>query len=281
MNFSTRAGFVIAAAAVCAVATAAPPKKQSATAMGVEVEVGKVSYEEDVSIRPVDSEWEASYIGLSGHAQVQYPQGLVLRGRMGAWGSGEDTEKWSEEGTLVQRNDMDIWGLEVGGDIGVAIHPSAKVRVMPFAGLGYRAQRFERSRFEFIPPDPAQSEIGRVTEDFDILFIRVGAELEVQASDKLGFYLRGSVGEALTYEADNSAFDEEISGDGGRIVQAAAGITYRLNRQQRIGAGIRYDMQDMEGDVELIQFQDLLAQLELPDNELERVAAEVTWQIDL
>lgn len=245
--------------------------------------LGTVSYEEDVSIEPAKSDWEAAMGTFGGTLVVRDPRGWRLRGQLSFWGSDTDTEQWRGPEGVQQENDLTAGGVEAQGDIGFSLGDPASIRITPWVGLNVRGQRYEREDF-FFPEDP-DATFHHVDEDFSVATAMVGLDAEQTLNKHWSVAGHVQVGAVLAAEADNSDLGD-IEGDGGTIVGAGLAVRRALAGQQTVSLGVRYELQSIDGGVESVSGVDPQLgpgtfQVEWPDNELEQITVEATWSIPL
>jgi hypothetical protein len=198
------------------------------------------------------------------------------------WGSSEEEETWTALGRVAQKDDLWVGGGEAVAEIGYALGGESGTRLVPTGGIGFLFQRFERSGFRLFGSEETSIE-ETVQEDFEVAFVRAGAELQQALTERLQLYAQGNYGYVFYYNADNSAFGE-LDGEGGNILEGRLGLRWQVSTDTTLSAGIRYYNQDLDGDSEERTFiaedgSSFPGIIELPDNELTRVGGEVTWQI--
>jgi hypothetical protein len=249
------------------------------------LEFGSVSYQEEVSILPADSDWDAAYAAAGGRMLVLGTGGFQARGSLGLWGSGEDTESWTEEGAVVQENDLQAWGLDVLGELGWTFRPGKGNTLVPLLGLGYRHTGYERSGFRFFPPEEPSGNQGSVDEDVDLSFLQAGLEGRRELGAKLAVVGYAAAGYIGSYTVDNSVYGD-IEGEGGLLLTLRAGLSWRASPDVEFSAAVRYDFQQVDAERDTFYGVDesgepVSGQVELPENELERLGVEVSCTIRL
>jgi hypothetical protein len=283
MHRMVRFPFVAAGLILCGSATWADVAR-ALSGRGAEVELraggGGIEYEEDISLSPVDSDWEAAYAKIGASLVVAHHSGYALRLDGDFWASDSDRESWRENGELLQKNDLEVSGLDLAGYFGVGLERPSEYELHGWIGLGFRHQAFERDNF-VLANEGLRESVGTVDEDYSIASVnlRLDGEWWLSPSWKVG----GAATVWLAYynEAENELFGT-IEGDGGVALELEAALVYALNDRQEIGLAVRLDAQDLEGD----QIQSvartseglILQALEWPDNELRRIGIDLFWK---
>ena len=247
---------------------------------------GRLDYREEISLDPVESDFEAAYGEVGARYAYAGRSGLKLRLGVDAWATDNDTERWRRNGEPVQRNRLDVSGVELRGECGLDILRRRPEELNVWLGLGYRAQRFERDQFRFLNREAAVlDELGTVQEDYALGLFRIGLDAGVHVGPK--WMVRGAVGVGLIFfsEAENELLGRTIDGDGGVTVEAGVDVSYAVADRHTVGVGFRYDFQELDGDTERGLFQIdgnlLQAAVEWPDNELEHYAFDMFWRVQL
>jgi hypothetical protein len=228
-----------------------------------------------VSIDPVDSDWEAATFGLNGQwtSSALASNGVVARLSGGWHGSLTDTEQWTSDGDVLQRNDLDLYELDLQAELGRPFLPARSTVWTPWCGVGIRRLHFERSRFrsgsgESLAPDS-------VSEDFDLGYLSLALDVEHALNDAWVAVLRANVAYVFYYDAENSVWGS-LEGEDGRFYDVDAGLRCRLSATLDLGFGVIYAYQELEGAVETHPFPGpggsaRVLQVELPDNEFEQL----------
>lgn len=242
---------------------------------------GTVAYRESGSIQSVKSDFDTAVFGAGAHFVYTDPVGFKLRLAGEAWASGEDRERWTGGGQVLQRNDLEVSGFEIDGDFGYGLGWAPGRELTLWLGLGWAGQSFERSRFRSYQITGAESTGAHcIGEDYLVGLFRLGADGSVALGRRL--VLSGGVvfGLAFYSEADNEVLGS-MDGDGGNTVDAGADLAYAVSAADALGVGIRYRLQQLDGDVAqaLVATPEGLIQqvAEWPDNELERWTADLFW----
>ena len=242
------------------------------TSLLLRVGVGVASYEENVSIEPVDSEWSSALLELEGRMDIDL-HALVLSFAGQTWASPDDQETWTGQGQLIQVNDMRAAGVEARAGVGPRLASTGKTRVQPLLVGGFRAQRFERENFV---TDGKPSSLGTVQEDYALGFAGVSIELthDAGADFKVGTRLEADY--VFFNEAENSLFSPVIEGDGGTIFRAEGDISLRLGASTWLVLGVSVDHQELSGDsLGTLAYEDDRPSfnfVEWPDNILTRLS---------
>jgi hypothetical protein len=258
----------------------ASPAPSAEARLDLRAGAGVVGYEERVSIEPVDSEWSAAVAELGARLSLWFP-GLALEFSGDFWASGEDEEKWTGQGRLVQRNDLTVAGMEGRAAIGPRLGWAGPVQVQPWLSAGFRAQSFERERFVSAQGafDP-----GTVEEDFALAFAGLSVDLRAEAGPNL--QLGGRLGADYVFfnEAENSLFPATIEGEGGYVLRAETDLRLQVTPKVWLAIGLAVDLQELDGDAQgLLAFEDDRPSfnfVEWPDNTLERITGTLAVQMD-
>ena len=243
--------------------------------------VGLADYTEDVSIDPATSDWSAPYAEFGAVWVYRDPTKYKLRLRGEYWDSDDDTEEWSVDGGVVQRNSLQISGFDVSAEFGYGFAGSTGKTLDTWIGLAYRRQDFDRSRFRLtMDEDPAQD--SSVEESYDIGLVSVSADFAIPLGARWEVAGLANVGFVFSNEADNGLFGT-VKGDGGTVIELAAMAEYHVTPEQSVGLGLRYDFQQLDGDAvnSVIIVEDTLFQsvTEWPDNELQRISLDAYWRV--
>lgn len=279
-----RSSLAMAVASAPGLLSAAPAQRavpSHETHLALHLRGGAVSYEERVSILPVDSEWDARFVEVGGALRLQPARGASLRFRGALWRSGSDTETWAEDNEPVQRNDLEVTGWDLGVDVGARLKPADGTEIAPWIGLGVRGQRFEREAFAFLDEEGA-GDPGLVTEDVRVPYAALSVDASQRLSRKVSLVVEALAGFVFNNQADNSLFGS-IDGGGGTLVEAGAYLKWRISDTGEMLAGARYARQDLDGGTEARMFQApdgsiVTGVVEWPDNTLEQKSLEVRWQ---
>ena len=248
--------------------------------------VGRVDYEERVSIDSIRSDWDGTALNLGGRWMVPNPAGYKLRFITSVWRTGDETEEWTSGGRLLQRNDMELQGFEGAGDFGLDLLPASRGTTVAtvWGGVGYRRQEFERSGF-FTPDETSALESVTVDETFDIAYGRVAVEVQAEISER--WLWSGEVmGGGVFYNKAENQLLGSIEGGGGWTGSADARLWYRPGGRHRLGAGVGYARQELEGGTRTRFFSLEDGQVspdvvEWPDNTLSRLLVDLQWAVDL
>ena len=245
-----------------------------------ELQVGRADYREEVSIAPVESDWDAILVRLAGELIFETRGFLLTRLQGGFFATEEEEERWTERGVLAQRNLMDTSGAELGLDAGMAMVRNERGLLRGWAGLAYRNQSFERSGFRStLGPDPG---FGPVGERYDLLLVRAELDGRIRLAPSLFIDAAGQVGYVFFSRADNDLLGA-IETSGGTVIESRLDLRWQLNEQHALSFGLRFGLQDLNGDVkQLSPVRDLSGNLfdrivEWPDNRLEVVALALRW----
>ncbi len=247
--------------------------------------LGGASYEESVSISPVESEWDGAYgeVGLTYTYSDRSGYKLRLGGSL--WASDSDTEEWREQGQLVQRNDLEVSGLTLTGEFGIGLVNRPDRSLNAWLGLGYRYNDFERSDFNTFD-QVSIADLGSVSEEYDIGTFSVALDGVTELSPK--WSLSGNIGVGIVFfnEASNEVIPGTVEGDGGVIVEVGMHAWYAVAKNRRVGVGVQYEHQELDGGTESRFFITrggipIANVVEWPDNELDSFLIDVRWVVDL
>lgn len=249
---------------------------------------GQSSYQETIRfgrLPATKSDWDAPFGSIAGEWLARWDNRLAMHVSGDYWASGTDSETWKNGGLVVQRNDMQLDGFDLLWELGVTAMDDKRTQVIPFAGVGYSFQQFERSKFDVLAADP-EEDVGRVDEDFSLGYGTGGVLVTTTLSEGLEARLLGRYGHVFFYEAENSIEElGRIEGDGGYLVDFSLGLFWSYSEKQALGVHVEYGLQNLDGATEPRIFEtdagpvDGLVQL--PDNELERVTVQVAWKTDI
>jgi len=261
---------------------AVPAPGIDAVVLDIGLHGGYVSYEERVSIDPTVSEWQAAAGGVYG---VLSGKGRDLNAnlRFNYTRSLDETEEWFARGFLAQRNDMEISALEFVGEVGFPFEIDGSTEFIPHLGLGYRYQQFSRSDFQTAAP--GFSDLGRVDETYDLIFLNAAVVVDHAFSIESGVKVRADIGWFLHNEAENSYVGEVIEGDGGFFTRLAADWYWNIQPDQQLGLGVYFEHQALRGSVDTFSIessgqgrQEFI--VEWPDNDLDRVGVKAGWHLN-
>jgi hypothetical protein len=122
--------------------------------------------------------------------------------------------------------------------------------------------------------------MGSVDEDFDIAFVDFNLDGHVSVRPKWKVTYLAGVGYAFYNKADNGLFGK-VDGDGGVLVHAGIGFEYLLSDAHRVGAGVRYEYQNLDGGqrdaIIQVDGQQVPGVVEWPDNKLTQFWFDVHW----
>jgi hypothetical protein len=269
------------------VAVEGDPAEVGPGALALFAGVGRLDYEETVSLEPVRSDWNATVLTVGGRWLYVNPAGYKLRVISSVWRTGDDTETWADDSGLRQRNDLAVRGFDGAGDFGLDLRPpgaSGQTLFTLWGGLGYRWQEFERSSF-FTPNETSGLENVTVDESYDIAYGRLALEASGPLSERWSW--SGEIlGGAVFYNKADNALLGSIEGDGGFMAAAGAHVWHQPRARHRVGAGIRYDLQDLDGGdrTRFFTLEDgrvVPEVVEWPDNELSRILVDLQWMVEL
>lgn len=246
--------------------------------------IGRVTYQESVSLDPVDSDWDAAALTIGGAWTYANPSGYLLRGTLSGWWTGSETEVWTGGGSVLQRNDLELYGGELGGDFGIHLHRDEAWTVRLWGGLGYAWQEFERSAFD----TPQGNDVlgGRsVGESYDVVYVRLALDADAVLSTRWRWSGQVLGGPVFFNEAENELLGT-IEGDGGLILSASTFLWYQPWTRSRVGVGVMALYQELDGAASELytRLEDgsvVRNAVEWPDNELTQLSAEVRWAMDL
>ena len=249
----------------------------------MKLRLGEVQYEEDVSLAPIQSDWDAPYLSLDLIHHVTWNEHWILNVRGGGWISEERTESWEENDRLIQEDELRVLGADFSMELGYVLPYQQESRFTPYLGFGYRYIEFERS--DFVIVEQGIFDPNGVDEEFQVFSVQGAVELEHRFSTQLTVFGRSSAGYVTYHEADNSTFGT-VDSSGGLLLEAEISLLFVLSDDHEIGIGAYYDLQDLDGekrDLAVLNSEGrlLVGQLELPDNELERWSVQVEWRVKL
>lgn len=258
-------------------------REVGASTLALRVGVGEVSYEEHVSLDPIDSSFDAPTVTLAGEWHYVHPRGYRTKVQFGGWLSDEDTETWREAGDLIQRNSLEVLDVELRGHWGLDLLRNTPARTTAWIGLGMRSTSFERSEFEVIGRD-LQEDFGTVDEDFLVVYVDGRLDGAWPITEAVSVFGGVGVGFVFVNEADNDLLGT-IGGDGGERLEVDGGVQWAYAAGKQLALAVRYDAQSLDGE----QVQQLFLTpegisggvVEWPDNDLDIVRLDVTWSIEL
>lgn len=256
----------------------APTPARSYLAMFAEI--GVAEYEEHPTIAPVDSEWSA----LQFSGGLRYSRDMSFGGRWGAgfsaWQTGRDVEKWTENGLPVQKNDLQIGGVDARLEAGWPISDPPPLSLVPWVGFGFRNFLFERSDFVV---DGQPSALGKVDESYNLVYIYARAEFQQYWTEDSGLRLDLLGGWMVFAEADNDLVGEKIDGDGGYLVEGRVDWFWEVSETTELALGVHVDVQRIQG--QSTSFVDKPGQrdarffdVEWPDNDWSSVGLSLSWR---
>jgi hypothetical protein len=257
---------------------AAHPRKSWDSALTIHIGAGQVSYEEDVTVRPNEpsSTWDAPIGEVGATVAWQNPKGLRFRALFNLWASDTDTETWRTSEGVEQENDLTVGGIELQGDVGYELRGFKPTHITPWVGLNLRGQAYQRENF-FFPDEPGAEEVPDIEEDFSVIAVMLGVDLNRAINHDWSVFAHAAVGNIVSAEAENEAFTDygDLEGDGGTIVSAGLWVERALKNNQLVSLGFHYELQSIEGGIEGVPA------VEWPDNELEQFIVEATWRMAL
>jgi len=224
-----------------------------------ELQGGGAEYEEHASSVDVDSKWNDFFgrVNLSlGNYDLERFEGGI-KGSL--FGTLEDTEKWYLNGSLYQNNDMYFTGGSFLAEAGIAIGDKEKPGMLiftPLVGYGYNRNHFVRSNFV---TSGTVSELGEVSEDYDVHYIDFGGKLNFVFNEKMLVDLRASCGVVVDNEADNSLLGT-VDGHGGYIPKFDGKLKLVTGPDSSLNIGGFCEHQHLEGGTS--------GNVEWPDNDL-------------
>jgi len=249
------------------------------------LEAGSISYEENLTIFPIDSDWDAAMalLGVNWEPVLAPHFSVILDGA--TWGSTEETEEWTEDSRLRQRNDLFAGGLDLFLGFGFPFGVGTPYRIKPYAGFGYSYQSFERSDFVLYGPGGSiERDPGSVEEEFFLVSVAAGVTAEAEITESWTLVTDARFTHVVDYDADNSDLGD-VNGDGGDVVDLGAGVRWRWKPGRDIYAGLRAISQDLEGDTEIRLFEEggsiVPGTVELPDNELVRITGVLALRLEI
>ena len=246
----------------------------------IELQVGQADYAETVSIAPVRSEWDATFVRLAGDLVFEARDPVQLRLQASFFVTDSAQEQWREAGVVSQVNRMDSTGAELGLDGGVPLAKGERGDLMAWAGFAYRNHSFERSRFRStLGPDPG---FGPVGERYDLLLVRAELAGSLMLSPTLFVDAAGQIGYVFFSRANNDLLGV-IETSGGVVLESRLDLRWQLDERHALAAGLRLGVQDLDGDVKrLSPVRDLAGNVfdrivEWPDNRFEVIAVALRW----
>ena len=260
--------------------SAQEPGKGSDAQIDLRVHTGYSSYEEHVSIDPTDSEWTGATVGFGAVFRAKQPD-YHANIHLDYFTSLEDTEEWTSRGFLAQRNDLSLSGVMLLGELGYPVPVKEGTDLILLGGLGFRYNQFSRSNFQTAAV--GFDDLGRVDEDYKLIYLNGALALEHAFSENNGMRLRGDLGWIVFNEAENSLIgDGPLEGDGGFIFRLAADWYWQIKPNQKLSIGVILDHQENNGTVDSFNVIDPSVGLqsfivEWPDNELDRISLAGSW----
>ncbi len=240
---------------------------------------GEFSYEEeDFDLVPgLDSEFkEPVFWGQLGCDFAFRHHGVTLD--FDFFHTATGTERWEEFGSLVQKNELNVWrlGLELGyfGSTWDRSRPSSMLRgasrYVRFGGgfrLYYRHQHFTREDFELYDASGQLDEVvdTEVEEKFDMLGGEFVIDFEVGPRHYAAGFIRGKGGGGLVvvtndiFEPDEEDFSVTTASVQGTV---EAGVVSQPIRFLEVRGGVRYHHLEVFGE----DTKESGITVELPDN---------------
>jgi hypothetical protein len=245
---------------------------------GVEIQAsagaGWASYEEKVSIVPVNSSWDAptGTIRLQG-ALTRWA--VDLYGELRLTASATETESWEDNGIPVQQNDLTYTGTVTRFGVRFPLADSEEKGIFPRLGGFVALDEYDRENFFFLRDGGTLFTLDQdVTETVFTVGPSAGISAWFRFGDRFTLDLDTEFAWAVYSDAENTGFDVEIEGDGGWKWSTQVAVLVDLTKEnQAMGVSVRYDLQEVDGDT-LTQGD---AVFEWPDNTLEQIAVELFW----
>lgn len=258
----------------------APGQAPRWTVPYVEAGGGRVSYQETATISPLTSEWEASMFTLGGGVRSlpETGPGWLFDGYLGMGVSGTDEETWAQSGAVVQYNDLDWFRFDLGGDVGW-YWPFERGWVAPTGWGVLRSDQYSRDHF-VTDEGTLSTPPGSVDEDVGLVLFGAAVEGGVALDHAATWTLEGrlSAGWVAYSEASNSLLGD-VEGNGGQLVDLSLALGWRSQSHSIWHAGIRYELQDLEGGTSVSETDDYM--VEWPDNELEMFSLFFSWRTEI
>lgn len=238
--------------------------------------VGYADYSEQGNYFAVESDWTAVALDLMVEAQGRMAKtNPYLRVRF--TGSDQDTEKWKEQGVVVQENEMAMAGIDF--NLGVEMPwQTGKSTFIPSVGIRAGYQRFVRRNFvRYDGLSRIYGPGGKVTENVQTYGIGGGVAFKyplgenwILEAETAGYWV------FYTY-ADNDGFNIGIEGEGGRSWTSSLSIAKKLRKPgQSLGLMLSADLQWREGS---LKNQDPGGStVEWPDNEWQILSLALFWR---
>ncbi len=226
---------------------------------------GWANYKEKANIAPVKSDW-SNYLlrcdlGMDAYDR-EYWEGSL---RLGLFTTLTDEEKWDYAGLgNYQTDSMSFRGADVNANIGWAIGGESKyITVTPLLNAGYR--RVEFSRGNISTTSTTVSQLGEVSENFNISYAGLGGRVELGPVNNVNFYGSGYWAPLIYAPINNSELGRTTSNQG-VIWHAEGGCDYNLSEKIDISLGGFWDLQHLDRAERINKGS---VNIETPDNKLE------------
>jgi hypothetical protein len=226
---------------------------------------GWAKYTEKADIAPVKSSWENYLLrldlGLDAYDREYWEGGINL----GLFTTLKDKEKWDYEGIgTYQTNDMSFSGADVNANIGWALSNSSKyISVTPLIHAGYRRIEFKRGKIS--TTSTTVSQLGEVSENFNITYAGIGGRVDMGPVNNMNFYTSGYWA-PLVYAPINNSRLGRVTCDRGTILHAEGGVDYAISDRFDLNLGGFWDRQHLK---KAQRINDGVVTFEMPDNKLE------------
>ncbi|MBN1587508.1 MAG: hypothetical protein JW937_08820 [Candidatus Omnitrophica bacterium] len=206
--------------------------------MSTAVKVGRVYYEEDISILPLESDWDATFAELEFGVENRDYEGWDGGADIGLLFTSRETETWHlTQGGAFQSNEMKIDGWDLDLFLGRPLHNTDSAKFTPGVAYGYRGLSFNRRI----------TNAGRVEEDYSVHHLDLYGLAEWDVAPTWNLELKGNVGFVPYAEADNSIYGKFDTSSGW---VAGVELTSRNQMGKNWGAtmGVFYDYQKLSGE---------------------------------
>lgn len=211
--------------------------------------IGGASYGENEGT--VDSDWSAFYSKTTLSAGDYDNEEIEGDVHFGMSVSATATETWDIGGVEYQTNDMSLWGMDTGGDIGWAFSTDVggedtKVVITPLLGYRWKFIRFTRENFTILKTITIRETID---EDYNLHFLDLGGRVSAEFGDKFEIFAKPIFGIGLYNGADNSALGT-VDGDGGFLFNLDTGVNYLAAENLVIALAFSCEIQRLTGGEE-------------------------------
>lgn len=239
------------------------------------VGLGWIQYEERVSVLPIISDWEAP-------AGTVHIQGMLTNWAVHLYGdirftsSGENVERWSEGGTLIQENDLSYAGTDLRFGLRFPLRHTETLRISPRLGGTFSWESYERQNFFFLRNGGTLFTVNeKIVETVRTAGPTAGLGVWVKVNDRLSLDFDTELAWLGFAEAENDGFGVTIEdGEGWKWQTQLSLLVDLVKENQVLGLSLKADVQEIDG----ASVATSRGSVEWPDNTLERVFIELVWK---